>query len=150
MENELMERPGIFGTALHAVRGELRRRGTARLLHISKILIVKEALELSDEQVQELRDLRLDLARKLIKLTGDIRIARLDSINTIASKPVNFEQLRGNAKNVSQLRLQRKLAVIDSFEKASKTLSSDQKEKLSEYLSAWVDENEEEAQESEE
>ncbi len=149
MENEVMEKPGRLGTALHAMRGELRRMGTARLLHISKILIVKEALELSDEQAQELRDIRTELARKLIKLTGDIRLARLDSLNTIASKPVNFEQLRGNAKNVSQLRLQRKLAVIDSFEKASKVLSSDQKEKLTEFLSAWVDEIEEEAQESE-
>jgi hypothetical protein len=128
----------------------MRRRGLSRLLHVSRILVIKEALELGDDQMEELRDIRTELGRKLIKLTADIRGARFDSFNTLSSKPVNFEQLRANAKNVSQLRLQRKLAVIDAFEKASKVLSDGQKEKLSEFVSAWVDEYGTEADESEE
>jgi len=128
----------------------LRRRGTTRLLHISRILAVREFLELNDEQIEELRNIRVELARKLIKLTADIQTTRFDSFNTISNKPVNFEQLRNNAKNVSQLRLQRKTAVIDAFEKASKVLSEEQKEKLSECVSAWVDEFESEAQDPEE
>ena len=136
------------------VRGRLgaaiRRRGTARLLHISRILQVKDLLELNDEQVEELRNIRLDLQRKLVKTTSDIHTARFDSFNTLSHKPVNFEQLRTNAKNVSQLRLQRKTAVIDAFEKASKVLSEEQREKLSECVASWVDEYESEAHESEE
>lgn len=128
----------------------IRRRGTARLLHISRILAVKEFLELNEEQVEELRNIRVDLKRKLIKLTADIQTTRFDSFNTLSHKPVNFGQLRDNAKNVSQLRLQRKTAVIDAFEKASKALSEEQKEKLSECVAAWVDEYESEAHEPEE
>jgi hypothetical protein len=128
----------------------IRRRGTARLLHISRILQVREFLELNEEQVEELREIRADLIRKLFKFTADIRVARLDSFNAVSEKPVNFEQLRTNAKNVSQLRLQRKTAVIDAFEKASKVLSEEQKEKLHECVAAWVDEYESEAHESEE
>jgi exonuclease VII large subunit len=147
MNQHTMERPGIrAGLAA----GIIRRRGTARLLHISRILQVKEFLELSEEQVEELRTIRIELARKLIKLTADIRTTRFDSFNTLSNKPVNFEQLRNNAKNVSQLRLQRKTAVIDAFEKASKVLSEEQKEKLSECVASWVDEYESEAHESEE
>lgn len=143
----------------HTERGEMirgrvgraiRRRGTARLLHISRILQVRDFLELNDEQMEELRDIRVELARKLIKATADIHTARFDSFNTLSHKPVNFEQLRTNAKNVSQLRLQRKTAVIDAFEKASKVLSEEQREKLSECVAAWVDEYESEDHETEE
>jgi len=146
--NHIMERPEIIRARL-AMTG-IRRRGTTRVLHISRILMVKELLELNDEQIEELRTIRADLGRKLFKLTAEIRTARFDSLNTLSNKPVNFEQLRTNAKNVSQLRLQRKTAVIDAFEKASKILSDEQKEKLSECLSSWVDEFESEASDSEE
>lgn len=132
------------------VGGAIRRRGTARLLHISRILMVRDFLELNEEQMEELRDIRMELARKLIKTTADIHTARFDSFNTLSHKPVNFEQLRTNAKNVSQLRLQRKTSVIDAFEKASKVLSEEQKEKLHECVAHWVDEYESESQEPEE
>ena len=145
--NHHMERAEMIRGRLGAA---IRRRGTARLLHISRILQVKDFLELNEEQMEDLRNIRVDLQRKLIKLTADIHTARFDSFNTLSHKPVNFEQLRNNAKNVSQLRLQRKTAVIDAFEKASKALSEEQKEKLHECVAAWVDEYESEAQEPEE
>lgn len=145
--NRHMERAEIIRGRVGAA---IRRRGTARLLHISRILAVKDFLELNEEQVEELRDIRVELARKLIKATADIQTARFDSFNTLSHKPVNFEQLRTNAKNVSQLRLQRKTAVIDAFEKASKVLSEEQKEKLHECVAAWVDDYESESHEPEE
>jgi hypothetical protein len=54
---------------------------------------------------------------------------------------VNFEPLRKNAKSVSDLRLQRKTAVIDAFEKASNVLDDKQKQKLHEFIAEWVDES---------
>jgi hypothetical protein len=143
-----MERTEMLRGRLAA--GIIRRRGSARLLHISRILQVREFLELNEEQIEELRNVRVDLIRKLFKFTADIRVARLDSLNTLTEKPVNFDELRTNAKNVSQLRLQRKTAVIDAFEKASKVLSEEQREKLHECVAAWVDEYESESHESEE
>lgn len=71
------------------VGGAIRRRGTARLLHISRILMVRDFLELNEEQMEELRDIRMELARKLIKTTADIHTARFDSFNTLSHKPVN-------------------------------------------------------------
>jgi pimeloyl-ACP methyl ester carboxylesterase len=66
---------------------------------------------------------------------------------------VNFENLRKNAKSISDLRLQRRTAVIDAFEKASNVL--DDKHKLHEFIAEWVDEawgdeHETEADEAEE
>jgi hypothetical protein len=133
----------------------LQHRGASRLLRVSRILRAREILGLSDKQLVQLRDNRVELAQKLIKLTAEIRTVRFDSLNTLATKPVNFENLRKNAKSISDLRLQRKTAVIDAFEKASNVLDDKQKQKLHEFIAEWVDEawgdeDETEADEAEE
>jgi hypothetical protein len=102
-----------------------------------------------------LRDVRVELAQKLIKLIAEIRTVRFDSLNAVATKPVNFEHLRKNAKSISDLRLQRRTAVIDAFEKASNVLDDKQKHKLHDYVAemvdeAWENEDETEADEPEE
>ena len=133
----------------------LQHRGASRLLRVSRILRAREILGLSDKQLVQLRDNRVELAQKLIKLTAEIRTVRFDSLNTLATKPVNFENLRKNAKSISDLRLQRKTAVIDAFEKASNVLDDKQTQKLHEFIAEWVDEawgdeDETEADEAEE
>ena len=131
----------------------LQHRGAARVLRVSRILKAREILELSDKQLLQLRDNRVELAQKLIKLTAEIRTVRFDSLKTLATKPVNFENLRKNAKSISDLRLQRRTAVIDAFEKASNVLDDKQKHKLHEYIAEWLDEayeDETEADEAEE
>jgi hypothetical protein len=143
------------GTIRERLAMRLQYRGASRLLHVSRILRAREILELSDKQLLQLRDNRVELAQKLIKLTAEIRTVRFDTLNTLATKPVNFEHLRKNAKSISDLRLQRKTAVIDAFEKASTVLDDKQKHKLHEVVAEWVDEaweneHETEADEAEE
>ena len=128
------------GTIRERLAMRLQHRGAARLLRVSRILRAREILELSDKQLLQLRDNRVELAQKLIKLTAEIRTVRFDTLNTLATKPVNFEHLRKNAKSISDLRLQRKTAVIDVFEKASNVLDDKQKQKLHEFIAEWVDE----------
>jgi hypothetical protein len=118
----------------------LQHRGAARVLRVSRILKAREILGLSDKQLLQLRDNRVEFAQKLIKLTAEIRTVRFGSLSTLATKPVNFENLRKNAKSISDLRLQRKTAVIDAFEKASNVLDDNQKHKLHEFIAEWVDE----------
>ena len=143
------------GTIRERLATRLQYRGASRLLRVSRILRAREILELSDKQLLQLRDNRVELAQKLIKLTAEIRTVRFDSLNTLAAKPVNFDHLRKNAKSISDLRLQRKTAVIDAFEKASNVLDDKQKHKLHEFIAEWVDEawgdeDETEADEAEE
>ena len=128
------------GTIRERLAMRLQHRGASRLLRVSRILRAREILALTDKQLLQLRDNRVELAQKLIKLTAEIRTVRFDSLNTLATKPVNFENLRKNAKSISDLRLQRKTAVIDAFEKASNVLDDKQKQKLHEFIGEWVDE----------
>jgi len=142
----VMERPSVLRAGIGL---RVRRAGAARMLHISKILLLRDVLELTDEQVEKLHGIRSEVARRLIEATADLRNTRFDSYNTIVHKPINFDKLRENSKTVSQLQAKRKLAVIDGFDKASKVLTEEQRDKLSESLSDWIGEIEEEAYESE-
>ncbi len=128
------------GTIRERLAMRLHYRGTSRLLHVSRILRAREILELSDKQLLQLRDARVELAQKLIKLTSEIRTVRFDTLNAVATKPVNFEQLRKNAKSISDLRLQRKTAVIHKLHEHVAELVDE----------AWENEHEAEADEAEE
>jgi len=68
----------------------LQHRGASRLLRVSRILRAREILGLSDKQLVQLRDNRVELAQKLIKLTAEIRTVRFDSLNTLATKHLGF------------------------------------------------------------
>ncbi len=137
----VMEKPGV---GLKAVmlkrRTQARRIGTSALMRLSRLRALKDELDLNDDQVRNLWDIESTLVRNIAKLTLDIRVSRFDSLKSIVSKPVDFNQVRANAKKVMDLRLQRKIAVIDAFEKGLQVLNSDQKEQLADILSVWEDE----------
>jgi len=137
----VMEKPGV---GLKAVmlkrRTQARRIGTSALMRLSRLRALKDELDLNDDQVRNLWDIESTLVRNIAKLTLDIRVSRFDSLKSIVSKPVDFNQVRANAKKVMDLRLQRKIAVIDTFEKGLQVLNSDQKEQLADILSVWEDE----------
>ena len=68
------------------------------------------------------------------QLGADDQDTQIEFWHTLATKPVNFENLRKNAKSISDLRLQRRTAVIDAFEKASNVLDDKQKQRLHEFI----------------
>jgi Spy/CpxP family protein refolding chaperone len=139
-----MERPGMGLKAVMMRRGLTRKRiGTSALMRLSRLRALRDELDLSDDQVRKLWDIESGLVRNVAKLTLEIRVARFDSLKTIVMRPVNFDQVRANAKNVMDLRLQRKMAIIDAFEQGVQVLTPEQKEMLSDAQSVWEDEAEE-------
>lgn len=148
----VMEKPGMGIKAVMLRRGLTRKRlGTSALMRLSRLAALKDELELSDDQVRKLWDIETTLVRNVAKLTLEIRVARFESLKTIvSSRPVNFDQVRSNAKKVMDLRLQRKMAIIDAFEQGVQTLSQDQKEQLADVQSVWADEVAEEEMDEQE
>lgn len=146
----VMEKPGMGMKAVMLRRGLARKRiGTSTLMRLSRLLALKEELDLSDDQVRNLWEIESTVVRTVAKLTLEIRVARFDSLKGIVSKPVNFDHIRANAKKVMDLRLQRKIAIIDAFEKGLQVLTSDQKEQLPDILSVWAEEVQEEMEDQE-
>jgi transcription initiation factor IIE alpha subunit len=129
MKSQVMERPHM-ARAHHPVR----RRALLGAIRIAAILERKSELELSDDQLKKLMNIRADMIRAKARLTGEIRVARLELIYSTAMNigNINPDQLRSAIKNIYNLRLERKAATIDAFKQASEVLSSEQKETLRE------------------
>lgn len=127
MRSQVMERPRV-AARLHTAR----RRGLLTLLRIGALIERQSELELSDDQLQKLMNIRADMIRAKAKLTGDIRVARLSLIYSTAMNIGSIDpgQVRSEIKNIYMMRLERKGLTVDAFKKAADVLSSDQKDKL--------------------
>jgi hypothetical protein len=124
-----------------------KRVGTSALMRLSRLRALKDDLDMNDDQVRKLWDVETDVVRNIARFTMDIRLTRFEALKAITSKPVDFNQIRMNAKKVMDLRLQRKMAIIDAFEQGLNVLSQEQKDQLPDVLSVWEDEVEEEMME---
>lgn len=141
----VMEKPGMGIKAVMLRRGLTRKKiGTSALMRLSRLRALKDELDLSDDQVRKLWDIESMLVRNVAKLSLEIRVSRFDSVKDIAHMPVNFDKVRANAKKVMDLRLQRKIAIIDAFEQGLQVLTPEQKEQLADVESVWAEEVEEE------
>jgi Spy/CpxP family protein refolding chaperone len=127
MRGQVMERPRV------AARVQLaKKRGLLGLIRIAALLERQSELGLSNDQMQKLLNIRADMIRAKAKITGDIRVARLNLIYSTAMNigDIDPDQLRSDIKNIYALRIERKAATVDAFKKASDVLTSEQKETL--------------------
>lgn len=141
MRSQVMERPRA-AARMH----RMKRRGLLGLIHVAALLERQKELDLSDDQLKKLLTIRSDAIHQKAKLTGDIRVARLNLIYSIAGSigNLNTEQIRSAIKDIYAMRLERKAVTLDAFKKASDVLSSEQKEKLKEIVLDNLADSEEE------
>jgi hypothetical protein len=131
-------------------RAQVKRIGTSALMRLSRLRSLQDDLDLSDEQVQKLWEIESTLVRNVAKLTVEIRVARFESVKAIAARSANFDQIRAHAKKAMELRLQRKLALIDAYKEGLEVLTPDQREELSGCISVWAEEVDEESEDDQE
>lgn len=144
MKGAVMERPRV------AARMQLaKKRGLLGLIRIAGLLERQSELELTDEQVKKLLAIRAEMIRTKAKISGDIRVARLELVYSTAMNIGNIdpEQIRSSLKNIYAMRLERKAATVTAFKKAADVLSSVQKDTLKELVQERLAEYEAEAEE---
>ncbi len=105
---------------------------------IAKILKHRADLKLSDDQAQKLKGIRADYIRTKLKLLSDIKIAKFDMMDMFDMKNPDYNGIRATLKKISDLKLQKKLSMIDAIEKGSQVLSKEQKDKLMQMLSSCM------------
>ncbi len=144
MKGAVLERPRF------AARVNLaKKRGILGLVRIGALLERQSQLDLSNDQLKKLLAIRSDMIRTKAKLSGDIRIARLDLVYSTAMNigNVNPDQIRSALKSIYNLRLERKAATIDAFRKAAEVLTDEQKATLKELVQERLSEYESEVEE---
>ncbi|MEW6558319.1 MAG: Spy/CpxP family protein refolding chaperone [Elusimicrobiota bacterium] len=98
--------------------------------NIKRYLNFKQELNLTDEQVKALEQIRLDYRRDAIKRQADTKLARLDLREIMQQDKPDFAAAKSKIKQISELQLASKLAMIDAMEKGYNILTKEQQDKL--------------------
>lgn len=138
----------FMGMGMHGKMG-MMHHGKWVVMLITKVLKMKDELKLNDDQLNKLKSIRADFVRNAMKLKADITIAKLDMMDAFSMKDPDFNQLRTATKNIMNMKTEKKMALIDAFEKSSKVLTPDQKTKFRDMMCQWMGKGEEGAEGSE-
>ena len=96
--------------------------------HFAKMKAMKEKLNLSDEQEQQLKDIRRAYAKKFINYRADIQLMRLElSEITDADKP-DRKAVEAKMKQIADIQLQQKMALYDMGQEIKSVLTPEQYE----------------------
>ncbi len=98
--------------------------------NVKMYLKSRQELNLTDEQVKTLEKIRNDFKRDAIKRQADKKLACMDLKEIMRPEKPNFASSRAKVKQISELQLASKLAMIDAMEKGFNTLTKEQQEKF--------------------
>ena len=96
---------------------------------------LKDELELTDSQIAQLKEMKLDMQKKSIQNRANIEIAELEFKTLMHSEKVDLSQVKNKLKQVADLETEMKFMHISTIEKAKDILTPEQKKKLSELKS---------------
>jgi len=97
---------------------------------MGKLLKLRKELNLTDEQVKTLEKINMDYKKEEIKKQTDIKIIRLELAETLRQNKPDFAAVRSKVKQIAEIQLDLKLAMIDAIEKGFNVLTEEQHEKL--------------------
>ncbi|HAX61572.1 MAG TPA: hypothetical protein DCX95_03295 [Elusimicrobia bacterium] len=98
--------------------------------NVREYLNIREELNLTDEQVKALEKIRTDYRRDAIQRQADVKLARMDLREILRQDKPDYAAAKSKTKQVSELQLASKLAMIDAMEKGYNVLTKAQQEKL--------------------
>jgi Spy/CpxP family protein refolding chaperone len=97
---------------------------------IRMVLMNRQELGLTTQQVDSLRTLGMDSRRAAIRRHGDLQIAKLDLMNLRFSDPVDMGKIEAKVRETEKLKGDGHIAAIRTAEDAKAQLTAEQREKL--------------------
>jgi len=97
---------------------------------LSFMLQHKDGLELSPQQIKDLKKLRSRFERESIRRDADIKVARMELNELLEAESIDLEKAEAKVREVERLRADQKFSRIRSVEEAKALLRADQRKKL--------------------
>jgi len=94
------------------------------------ILENQEELGLAKDKIEEIKNLKLETKKSLIKQDADIKIASLDLMTKLHAYPVNVEEVNKLVDQKYELKKARTKSLVEAIAKLKATLTKDQYDKL--------------------
>jgi len=123
----MMQAPGRPGGWQRGAGQHQRRR---RPPFIAIVLMNRQALGLSTQQVDSLRKLGMDSRRAAIQRKADLQIGMLDLMNLRWSDPVDMGKIETKVREIEKLKGDGLVAKIRTGEAVKAQLTAEQREKL--------------------
>jgi Spy/CpxP family protein refolding chaperone len=97
---------------------------------IGMVLMNRQELGLTTQQVDSLRTLGMDFRRAAIRRHGDLQIAKLDFMSLRWSDPVDMGKIEAKVREIEKFKGDGRIAAIRTVEAARAQLTAEQREKL--------------------
>jgi len=111
-------------------RGFGHGRGHHRPSFVGMVLMNREQLGLTTQQLDSLRKLGMDSRRAAIRRSADLQIAQLDLLGLRWSTPVDMGKIEAKVREMEKLKGDGRIAAIRTAEDAKAQLTAEQREKL--------------------
>jgi Heavy-metal resistance len=111
-------------------RGMGHRMGHRRPSLVGILLMNRDKIGLTPQQVDSLRNLGMDSRRASIRRRADLQLARLDLMSLRFSDPVDMGKIEAKVREIEKLKGDGAIARIRTTEAAKAQLTAEQKEKL--------------------
>ena len=111
-------------------RGFGHHQGHRRPSFIRMVLMNRQELGLTAQQVDSFRKLGMDSRRAAIRRRADLQLARLDLMSLRFSDPVDMGKIEAKVREIEKLKGDGSIARIRTAEAAKAQLTAEQREKL--------------------
>ena len=111
-------------------RGFGHFQGHRRPSFIRMVLMNRQVLGLTTQQVDSLRNLGMDSWRAAIRRNADLQIARLDLMTLRWSDPVDMGKIETKVREIEKIKGDGSIAAIRTAEAAKAQLTAEQREKM--------------------
>lgn len=105
-------------------------QGHRRPSFIGMVLMNREQLGLTTQQVDSLRKLGMDSRRAAIRRSADLQIAQLDLMSLRWSNPVDMGKVEAKVREIERFKGDGRIAAFRTAEDAKAQLTAEQREKL--------------------
>jgi len=95
---------------------------------LARMKAVKDKLNLSDEQEQQLKDIRRSYAKKFINYRADIQLTRLELSELTDVDQPDRKAVEAKMKQIGDIQLKQKMALYDMGQEIKSILSPEQYE----------------------
>lgn len=111
-------------------RGVGHRHGHHRPSFVGMVLMNREKLGLTTQQVDSFRKLGMDSRRAAIRRHADLQVAKLDLMSLRWSDPVDMGKIEAKVREIEKFKGDGRIAAIRTAEAAKAQLTAEQREKL--------------------
>jgi len=123
--------PGMMGHGEWAGRDHRRamKPGSGRLGGADHFAKMAEQLELTDQQVEDLKALKWSQEKSTIEMRAKIEVAHVELEQLIEQKDIDFGKIKAKVSQIADMHKEMQLARWSNIEKSHKLLTAEQLEK---------------------